>query len=299
MKIERKLYELTPSQNVILLQTKYTLWPKVVNIVFSASKKEDMDLHLLDKAFNLVVQRNDCLRIRFVKQNKQLMQYFLEEDEHDFFLNSDDEYTVDINDTYLTVRHDTQIEDIPEDSNKPLDISRMFTVLNSAFRVNKTLVLTNVNNYRKSKLLDGTVSPYMSIKTFRESPDHTRFRVYYGGKLLNETEYNITLPEVYGGDVVISLKNVASTNGNKELIAEYLPINEDILYEDIVTHDIYHDELFWFDNIDRPLLADMLKVYVNGYRIPQSNVRDAGGINVFKIDGCNYGDFIQVFVKKM
>ena len=84
MKIDRKLYELTPSQNVILLQTKYTLWPKVVNIVFSASKKEDMDFDLLEKAFNLVVQRNDCLRIRFVKQKKQLMQYFLEENEVTF-----------------------------------------------------------------------------------------------------------------------------------------------------------------------------------------------------------------------
>ena len=81
MKKERKLYDLSPSQNVIILQTKYTLWPKVVNIVFSATKAEDMDFNLLDKAFNLVVQRNDCLRIRFVKQNKKLMQYFLEEDE--------------------------------------------------------------------------------------------------------------------------------------------------------------------------------------------------------------------------
>ena len=84
MKTERKLYELCPSQNVILLQTKYTLWPKVVNIVFSASKNEEMDFALLDKAFNLVVKRNDCLRIRFVKKNKQLMQYFLEEDEVTF-----------------------------------------------------------------------------------------------------------------------------------------------------------------------------------------------------------------------
>ena len=84
MKNERKLYELCPSQNVIILQTKYTLWPKVVNIVFSATKEEDMDFSLLDKAFNLVVQRNDCLRIRFVKQNKKLMQYFLEEDEVTF-----------------------------------------------------------------------------------------------------------------------------------------------------------------------------------------------------------------------
>lgn len=81
MKNERKLYELCPSQNVIILQTKYTLWPKVVNIVFSATKTENLDFDLLDKAFNLVVKRNDCLRIRFVKQNKQLMQYFLEEDE--------------------------------------------------------------------------------------------------------------------------------------------------------------------------------------------------------------------------
>lgn len=81
MSIERKYYKMCPSQNVILLQCKYTLWKKVVNIVFSATKDEEMDLNLLDKAFNLVVQRNDCLRIRFKKIKHQLMQCFLNEDE--------------------------------------------------------------------------------------------------------------------------------------------------------------------------------------------------------------------------
>lgn len=81
MSIERKYYEMSPSQDVILLQCKYTLWPKVVNIVFSATKDEKMDLSLLDKAFNLVVQRNDCLRIRFKKIKGKMMQCFLNEDE--------------------------------------------------------------------------------------------------------------------------------------------------------------------------------------------------------------------------
>lgn len=78
-----KLYELTPSQDVICLQTKYTLFKRVVNILFSATSDEEIDFALMKKAFNILVKRNDCLRIRFVKKNKQIMQYFLNEYEYE------------------------------------------------------------------------------------------------------------------------------------------------------------------------------------------------------------------------
>ena len=41
--MDNKLYELTPSQEVICLQTKYTLYKRVVNILFSATSKKELD----------------------------------------------------------------------------------------------------------------------------------------------------------------------------------------------------------------------------------------------------------------
>ena len=72
-----KLYELNSSQEVVMLQCKYTLFKKVVNIVTSISYKKELDFELLNKAYNLVVKRNDSLRIRFTKVKGKTMQYFL------------------------------------------------------------------------------------------------------------------------------------------------------------------------------------------------------------------------------
>ena len=77
--MDNKLYELTPSQEVICLQTKYTLFKRVVNILFSATTDKELDFNIMRKAFNLLVERNDSLRIRFIKKDKKLMQYFLDE----------------------------------------------------------------------------------------------------------------------------------------------------------------------------------------------------------------------------
>lgn len=72
-----QLYELTPSQDVVELQCKYTLFKRIINISSSATKDEIVDFDIMQKAFNLIIARNDCLRIKFIKKNKRLMQYFV------------------------------------------------------------------------------------------------------------------------------------------------------------------------------------------------------------------------------
>jgi len=71
-----KYYELTPAQEVVTLQCKYTLFKRVVNILSSMSTEEKLNYEIIKKAINLIIDRNDCLRLRFVKQNKELVQYF-------------------------------------------------------------------------------------------------------------------------------------------------------------------------------------------------------------------------------
>ena len=78
---EKKVYELTPAQDVVYLQSKLSIHKNVVNIVSSLSLDEEIDFELLKKAFNKVVERNDCLRIRFFKKGKKLLQCFEEKRE--------------------------------------------------------------------------------------------------------------------------------------------------------------------------------------------------------------------------
>jgi len=74
-----ELIDLNFAQNVPLLQCKYSLFKRVINILASMSTKEDIDFNLLDRAFNLVVERNDCLRISFHKDGKVWKQIFEKE----------------------------------------------------------------------------------------------------------------------------------------------------------------------------------------------------------------------------
>ena len=79
----KNVYELTSAQDVVYLQCKLSLHKNVVNIVSSLTLDEDVDFELLQKAFNKVSERNDCLRIRFFKQGKKLMQVFEESRSYD------------------------------------------------------------------------------------------------------------------------------------------------------------------------------------------------------------------------
>ncbi len=78
-----KYYDLNLGQETVNLQLKYTLFDRVVNILFAATSDEELDFDIMEKAFNLVVERNDCLRIRFKKIDGVLKQYFVKEDHFD------------------------------------------------------------------------------------------------------------------------------------------------------------------------------------------------------------------------
>ena len=76
--MNRTLYEFNSSQDIINLQTKYTLFKRVANILFSVTFDEKVDWSLMKKTINILIERNDCLRIVFVKKDGKNMQYFAE-----------------------------------------------------------------------------------------------------------------------------------------------------------------------------------------------------------------------------
>ena len=72
-------YPLNYSQDIVLLQTKYSLFKRVLNILFSVKVDGGFDKTLMEKALTLLYERNDCLRIRFVKEGGQTMQFIEQE----------------------------------------------------------------------------------------------------------------------------------------------------------------------------------------------------------------------------
>lgn len=79
--MERKLYDLIPSQQTMNLMLKYSIHKQVVQIPASFALDKDVDFKILFKALQQEIRRNDCMRLRFVKEGKVLKQYFAAPDE--------------------------------------------------------------------------------------------------------------------------------------------------------------------------------------------------------------------------
>lgn len=71
-----KLYNLIPSQQTMYLMVKYSFHKQLVQIPTSFTVDYDIDFNLLQRAFDIEVERNDSLRNKFVKTDKKIMQYF-------------------------------------------------------------------------------------------------------------------------------------------------------------------------------------------------------------------------------
>ena len=74
--MEKQVYELTCGQEVVNLQGMLSMHKNVYNIMATLTLDEKVDFELLKQAFNKVVERNDCLRLKFFKQKGKLVQIF-------------------------------------------------------------------------------------------------------------------------------------------------------------------------------------------------------------------------------
>ncbi|MGN1419426.1 MAG: condensation domain-containing protein [Acutalibacteraceae bacterium] len=72
-----KLYNIIPSQETVYLMVKYSFHKQLTQIPVSFTVDKDIDFDLLQKAFDIELERNDSLRIRFVVVDKKIKQYFL------------------------------------------------------------------------------------------------------------------------------------------------------------------------------------------------------------------------------
>ena len=79
-KINAAVYDLIPPQEMIQFMLKYSFFHKqVTQIPESIVVTKEIDFDTMKKAVNIEIERNDCLRLRFFKENGKIKQYFLKE----------------------------------------------------------------------------------------------------------------------------------------------------------------------------------------------------------------------------
>lgn len=73
-------YDLIPAQDMIQFMLKHSFFHKqVTQIPESMIVDKELDFDVMQKAFNIEIERNDCLRLRFFKEKGKIKQYFLDE----------------------------------------------------------------------------------------------------------------------------------------------------------------------------------------------------------------------------
>lgn len=73
------LYNFNYSQDIVHLQTKFSLFQRVSNIIFSITFEEGFEDNIMYQAIQLLIERNDCLRLKTIKEGKEIKQYFEKE----------------------------------------------------------------------------------------------------------------------------------------------------------------------------------------------------------------------------
>lgn len=72
-----KLYDLINSQNGMYLMYKFSLHKQQTQIPTSVTVDYELDFDLLQKAFDIEIERNESLRLRFTKVKGAVKQYFI------------------------------------------------------------------------------------------------------------------------------------------------------------------------------------------------------------------------------
>ncbi len=111
-KDDRKYYDLIPSQMTMYFLVKYSIHKQVIQIPSSITVKENLDIGLLTEALNMEFERNDALRLRFIKTKEGIgiKQYFL------------DSYRVDKVPFYTFKTAEEQEKFLARDAGKPVHI---------------------------------------------------------------------------------------------------------------------------------------------------------------------------------
>lgn len=77
-----KLYDIIPSQNAMYLMYKFGIHKQQAQIPTSYMPGTVLDFNILRKAFLIEIERNDSLRLKFIKQEGKLKQYFTDSYEY-------------------------------------------------------------------------------------------------------------------------------------------------------------------------------------------------------------------------
>lgn len=276
---------------------KFTKIAKNDLLFYNSDTKEYISNDDIDFAMNVPVKQIQKLNTEDERYNGYEEAEILITDTDRYFKTSHDEY-FDLSPDYVTV-------EAPDGGFfKKVDPSNVIIKTKNASCINVDINVTNTNNYRWARIPDVTLDNDVYMDNFREDPNPKRFKAFRGGILMDETDYTYTPPTKYSGQALFTFNNSIrddnmsdlqsldkldpsdklETNSN-EIIIEYLSYEEDVIFNDFVTPDMYYESLIDLSEFTKlPIDLRYTKVFVNGKRVLQQKVHGVFGIDMIYIE---------------
>jgi hypothetical protein len=182
---------------------------------------------------------------------------------------------------------------------KKISASRISIKPLQSVGVLKHIVATNCNIYISTYIDSIGSTTTILLDNFKGRSDQLRFRLFIDGVLLSPDQYTITLPETYDGTVTFNLLSYTWAEQD-DLLIEYLPYDEDIIYDGDVTDTMFNNGAIFLDSVtQRPIDIRLCRVYLSGIRVPDSDIIPLGVNDGYKINGYVRGQRLTIYQQSM
>lgn len=199
-------------------------------------------------------------------------------------------------DLFVLQPEQTQITLSNKDFYKKIDIKRFTLAVNNPKLLNHKIIAVRTDIYQSKYIEDGR-GMEVTIDVFKGKPDASRFRVFAGGILLNKDQFTVDIPPTYNDPVTVHIRNFVF-DSRYDVLVEYIPFDEDIIYEGIPTSEMYKDGLLYLDKLsNKPLNLRLCRIYINGHRISDSDIKYTGINDIYKINNY-YGEYITIYQQR-
>jgi len=246
--------------------------------------------------------------------NRYLIEHPVSFDPQIYFGTTPDSYLITADDKYFKTNQNQyviladNIEKIKINNATNIDLNKNINAgdtpisINFPDLINADISVTNTNNFieiHKPNAIIGAINT-LTFESFGEEPNADRFMVYANGKLLeNGIDYTINMPLKYGDNCIITINPMAGASGKLELVADYMPYRQKIIYNQNINFSSSAQGLIVLSDSDNKLIWPFdyryANIFSNGLSVSKNNIFEYDILDIIKINNCAQGDSIKIY----
>jgi hypothetical protein len=203
----------------------------------------------------------------------------------EILLSSENEIVQPIDYDFIILRTDHKIIDLSGIMyHKKIDLDNLEVSITNPSYEERLIHVASASFYtiRTFNITDDMINSTIEFTNFKGKCSKNRFHLFLNGKIVNPDLYDMEFPVIYNGSVLI--KNIQFGAG--DLVVEYISYDEQVVYDGTLGElKKTEDNILYLDGmLDLPLDVELYKVYIDGYRIHNNQIKTLGQNNMIIIN---------------